>query len=101
MKPNWEITASELLACIDQVTLVDVREPEEHEAIAIPKSKLIPLGELAVRASEELDPKEDIILYCAHGVRSLYAVRILLNLGFTQIRSLQGGIEHWRDSSHH
>ncbi|NBU19838.1 rhodanese-like domain-containing protein [bacterium] len=95
MKPNWEITAEELQNCLQSITLVDVREPEEHEAMAIPGGKLIPLGELSIRATQELNPDDEIVLYCAHGVRSLYAVRILQSLGFTRMKSLQGGIEHW------
>lgn len=95
MKLNWEIHAKELQSCIADVKLVDVREPEEHEAVSIPGSVLIPLGELALRAPLELNPKDEIILYCAHGVRSLYAVRILQGLGFEKLKSLQGGIEDW------
>ena len=95
MKLNWEISSKELQLCIPHVVLVDVREPEEHELVSIPGSLLIPLGELSTRAPLELNPQDSIVLYCAHGVRSLYAVRILQTLGFEKLKSLQGGIEEW------
>jgi adenylyltransferase/sulfurtransferase len=89
------ITALELKNCIDQVTLVDVREPEEFEESRIEGCTLIPLGELSRRAPKELNPEADIVVYCAHGIRSMHAVLGLKQLGFENVRSLQGGIEAW------
>lgn len=93
--PEWIITAEELIACRERVILVDVREPEEHEHAHIEGDVLIPLGELQRRAPHELDPESDIVLYCAHGIRSLHAVVGLQSLGFEKLRSLHGGIEAW------
>lgn len=74
------------------IFLLDVREPEEYEESRIEGCHLIPLGELMRRAPSELDPEKDIVVYCAHGVRSLHAVVGLLSLGFEKVRSLEGGI---------
>lgn len=89
------ITAGELRKCIGQVTLVDVREPEEYEESRIEGCILIPLGELSSRALRELDPSADIVVYCHLGVRSMHATIGLKQLGFERVRSLQGGIEAW------
>lgn len=94
---DWIITASELKVCKDQVTLVDVREPEEFEVSYIPGCKLIPLGELQLRAEAELNPEDEIVIYCAHGIRSLHAVAALRRLGFQKTRSLEGGIVAWEE----
>ena len=76
--------------------LLDVREPEEHQLVALPDSVLIPLGELAVRAGEIEDWKnEEIVVYCHHGIRSLNAIAQLRHLGFTRLRNLAGGIDRW------
>ena len=76
--------------------LLDVREPEEHQLVALPHSILIPLGEVAARAEEINDLKnEEIVVYCHHGIRSLNAIGQLRHLGFTRLRNLAGGIDRW------
>lgn len=99
VNPDIIITPNELKGCIESVTLLDVREPEEYEVSFIPGTLLIPLGELQLRAEAELNKKADIVIYCAHGVRSLYGVSILKQLGFEKLRSLQGGIAAWEVDS--
>jgi adenylyltransferase/sulfurtransferase len=99
---NWIITSAELARELAQapskgtggIKLVDVREPEENAESRIEPSTLIPLGEIQARAGE-LNPNDDIVLYCAHGVRSLHALRALQMLGFKRLRSLDGGICAW------
>ena len=94
-----EITVSELRECLGKVTLVDVREPEEFQECRIDGCKLIPLGELMTRAPRELNPENDIVVYCAHGVRSMHALLGLQRLGFKHVRSLRGGIAAWLETS--
>ena len=92
----WIITCEEFVKEQSQVVLLDVREPEEHEDIRIGGEILIPLGELEARAEKELPEQDaDIVVYCAHGVRSLWAVRALQAKGYTRVRSLEGGIAEW------
>lgn len=92
---QFEITAAELREAIGKVVLVDVREPEEFEECRIQGCKLIPLGELMMRAPRELDPESDIVVYCGHGIRSMHALMGLKQLGFERVRSLRGGIDAW------
>mgnify|MGYP000992868604 CR=1 FL=1 len=80
------------------IVLLDVREPEEYEEDRLEGCKLIPLGDLMARASLELDPEFDIVIYCAHGVRSMHALMGLRTLGFEKIRSLEGGLHAYRES---
>lgn len=82
----------------DSIVLLDVREPEEFEEDRIEGGKLIPLGELMGRANLEIDPEADIVVYCAHGVRSMHAVMGLRTLGFERLRSLEGGLHAYRES---
>jgi rhodanese-related sulfurtransferase len=97
-RPAWIITSEELKPVLGQVKLVDVREPEEHAESRIEGCTLIPLGELQRRAEKELNRDDDIVLYCAHGIRSLQAVMALRMLGFKKLRSLEGGIAAWEQS---
>ncbi len=95
--PPWIITAQELKSCLDSIVLVDVREPIEFVEARIDRGKLIPLGELSLRAPDELEKDSDIVIYCAHGRRSLQAVMALKVLGFKKLRSLEGGLEAWEN----
>jgi rhodanese-related sulfurtransferase len=79
------------------IFLLDVREPEEFEESRIEGCTLIPLGELSQRATKELNPEHDIVVYCAHGVRSMHALMGLKQMGFEKVRSLEGGIADFLD----
>ena len=42
-------------------------------------------------------PDEPLVLICHHGVRSYQSALYLLNAGFEQVYSLQGGIDAWAE----
>src|SRR5687767_13528365 len=94
-----QISPKELEAALQSANpphLLDVRQPEEHAFVALPNSTLIPLGQLAFRAEEIEDWKnEEIVVYCHHGIRSLNAIAQLKHFGFTKLRNLAGGIDRW------
>ncbi len=74
--------------------LVDVREPNEWGIVHLEGAKLIPRAELPDRL-QELTSARELVLYCRSGGRSAQATRLLLDLGFTHVRSLAGGITAW------
>lgn len=78
-------------------TILDVREADEVADCKIPKSVHIPLAEVGKRA-KELDPGKEIIAYCAAGVRSARASKILDDAGFKKVKNLKGGIRGWKSS---
>jgi adenylyltransferase/sulfurtransferase len=99
--PPWIITAAELRRELKSATppkVLDVREPEGHEESRIEGDILIPLGDLEARAGE-LNKNDDIVAYCAAGMRSLHAVMVLKKLGFEKVRSLDGGMYAWDEES--
>ncbi len=81
------------------IVLLDVREQEEFDEDRLEGCKLIPLGDLMSRANSELDPDSDIVIYCAHGVRSMHALMGLQSLGFEKLRSLEGGLCAYREDA--
>jgi sulfur-carrier protein adenylyltransferase/sulfurtransferase len=94
-----EITAEDLKARLDRgddLFVLDVREPNEYQICRIQGSTLIPLGQIAARASE-LDPSRDLVVHCKGGTRSAKAVGLLQERGFTRIWNLKGGIINWID----
>jgi molybdopterin/thiamine biosynthesis adenylyltransferase/rhodanese-related sulfurtransferase len=75
--------------------LVDVREPHEHAAGAIPGSMLVPLSELLAGGGVEAVPDGPVVLYCSSGIRSAQAVRLLRASGRRDVLHLTGGIAAW------
>ncbi|MDB6124420.1 MAG: sulfurtransferase [Pedosphaera sp.] len=96
---DLQISAQELAKELQKAApplLLDVREPEEHELVALPNSKLVPLGQILDRAGEiDAWKEKEIVVYCHHGIRSLHAIGRLSSLGFTKLRNLSGGIDAW------
>ncbi len=74
--------------------LIDVREAVEQQISALPGAILMPLEKLAV-LSQDLDPRQEYVLYCRTGVRSTRAVNLLRKAGFVHVRNLAGGINAW------
>ncbi len=87
---NKQINASELKHLQSKVTMIDVREPFEYQAFHLEGSLPIPLSQFQV--PEHLSKDTLIVTICAHGVRSLTARELLINAGFTNVFSLQGGL---------
>lgn len=70
--------------------IVDVRGPTEYQSWHIPKAINIPLGQLRKRL-DSLPRDKPIFLYCRVGFRSYLAYRLLIQSGFSQLKTLAGG----------
>ena len=57
-------------------------------------ARLVPLGRLQ-EALADLDPDEDLVIYCRTGHRSAIAVKQLASVGFDRALNLRGGINEW------
>jgi rhodanese-related sulfurtransferase len=85
----------------DEVLLLDVRTPEEHQKKRIKKSTLLPLDLIDAEAIEELKESSDgkaLCVLCLSGRRSALAARKLLDSGFKNVSILQGGLREWKDA---
>ena len=74
--------------------LVDVREPDEHAAHAIPGSVLVPLADVLAEPGR-FDPAQPLVLHCAGGTRSARALRAVLAAGHPDAVHLRGGVTAW------
>ena len=95
-----EITPAELQARLeagDVPVLVDVRETHERAIADLPDhgQKHISTREFPQRM-HELDPSDEIVLYCRSGGRSEWAARVLLASGYERVLNLSGGVLRWR-----
>ncbi|MBI3199925.1 MAG: rhodanese-like domain-containing protein [Myxococcales bacterium] len=74
--------------------LLDVRTPAEFASGHLPGAVSIPLAELEGRVAE-LGPKDrPVVTYCASGVRSAVASRLLAGAGFGKVKNL-GAMSRW------
>ncbi|HET9226002.1 MAG TPA: ubiquitin-like small modifier protein 1 [Thermoanaerobaculia bacterium] len=97
MGDDFEMTVQDLKRRLDEgeeITVLDVRNPQEYEIARIQGSRLIPLAELQDRLGE-LDPAATIVAHCHHGGRSASAVQFLRQMGFSRAINLAGGIDQW------
>ena len=91
-------SALQLKERLDQVNnkpfLLDVREPWEFEICSIEDSLIIPMGQISCNM-DKLDPEQEMVIICHHGIRSRSVALLLERHGFSNVINLTGGIESW------
>ena len=93
-----EIEPQEVAKRLDYYTLLDVREPEEYEQGAVPGAVHVARGQLEFSVEGQLTNKNaPIAVYCAGGVRSAFAAKTLQDLGYSDVVSVIGGFNKWKD----
>jgi len=78
--------------------LIDIREKDEVKS-GSPKGAIrVSKGLLEMQIENFIDePEKDIYLICASGNRSVLAAKSLLDLGYKNVYSVQGGFKAWKD----
>jgi molybdopterin/thiamine biosynthesis adenylyltransferase/rhodanese-related sulfurtransferase len=80
-------------------TLLDVREGDEWEQGQLNKAIFLPRGFLEQKADKLLpDRGQSIVVYCAGGTRSALAAKTLQDLGYTDVYSMAGGFNAWKNN---
>ncbi len=74
------------------LTLLDVRTREEHDAVRLPGARLL-TQELVQEIFTSGDKSEPLVLYDHTGARSLDAAAYFIGHGFAETRCLAGGID--------
>lgn len=99
-----EITPEEARRRLDAGGVaLDVREAEELAEGHVPDAVHIPRGFLEFRVGqhEALQSADTpICVYCKGGGRGALAARSLQELGYTNVASIAGGIDAWREAGH-
>jgi molybdopterin/thiamine biosynthesis adenylyltransferase/rhodanese-related sulfurtransferase len=93
-----EVTPQEVVALPDgAATLVDVREASEWEQGHLPGAHHVSKSYIEQQI-EAAAPDRDapVILYCAGGIRSLFAAQTLAEMGYTDVASMSGGFQAWK-----
>lgn len=93
-----DIDPRELVKKMDQVVMIDVRQPDEFhgELGHIPNASLIVLDTLEERINEV--PKDKTVVFvCRSGSRSARATSLAKALGYKEVFNLKGGMLLWND----
>jgi rhodanese-related sulfurtransferase len=103
-----QITVDELNTKLEEggdFYLIDVRQVDEFSQVSIPGSFNIPRGLLEFKINDydyweeeffyEPEKDDEIIIYCQKGFRGVLAALTLKQLGFTNVKNLEGGIISW------
>ena len=93
-----DTTEAEAEISRDGSVVLDVREPDEYEQGAIPGAVHIPRGTLETSVEGRIpDKSAHLVVYCAGGTRSAFAAHTLQELGYTDVASVAGGFNKWKD----
>src|SRR5829696_8777990 len=78
--------------------VLDVREPDEFSQGAIAGAIHIPRGNLESNIESRVpDRDRPIVVHCASGTRSAFAAKTLGEMGYTDVVSMKGGFNRWKD----
>ncbi|HEY4695813.1 MAG TPA: FAD-dependent oxidoreductase [Candidatus Hydromicrobium sp.] len=78
----------------ENITILDVRTREEYDLGHIDGAVLIHIDDLR-KNIDKLDAGSEIIIYCRTGYRSYQGFRILKNMGFKNVKVLNGSYLSW------
>jgi sulfur-carrier protein adenylyltransferase/sulfurtransferase len=95
-----EVTPQQVEALPDgAATVVDVREASEWEQGHLPGAHHISKSYIEQQI-EGVAPDRDkpVVLYCASGIRSLFAAQTMADMGYTDVASMSGGFQSWKSA---
>jgi adenylyltransferase/sulfurtransferase len=103
-KEGSEISVEEthqLLQKKEPVVLLDIREKEEIALGYIEGTAFLPQGLLSEKVENLLPDKNiPVVVYCAGGIRSLAAAKLMKEKGYTNVFSMAKGINGWMEAGY-
>jgi sulfur-carrier protein adenylyltransferase/sulfurtransferase len=94
-----EVTPQQVAGENGTRTLIDVRERNEFDEGYIPGALHLSKGYIEIQVEDRVPAKDTpITLYCGGGTRSLLAARALHELGYSDVRSMSGGFNGWKQA---
>jgi rhodanese-related sulfurtransferase len=95
-----EISVEDLAAAraAGPVALVDVRQPEEYDAVHVPGATLMPLADVVARIGE-VPTAGPVYVICHTGARSQRAADFLRTRGI-EAYTVAGGTKAWADAGY-
>ncbi len=82
----------------ERLEVLDVREDDEVQHGLVPGAQHLSRSYFESRVEDALPDKDaPVVVYCATGVRSVFAARTLRELGYSDVASMNGGFSRWKD----
>ncbi|WP_428773629.1 thiosulfate sulfurtransferase GlpE [Vibrio sp.] len=78
-----------------QAALVDIRDPQSY-ALAHAQSAFHLTNDSLVSFMDQVEFDQPVLVMCYHGISSQGAAQYLVNQGFEQVYSVDGGFEAWQ-----
>jgi len=79
------------------MTILDTRSDKEYKQGHIPGAIHIELSDVGSKA-KKLRKDKEMLVYCQNGNRSIWAIKRLMGMGFTNLHNLKGGYGAWKRS---
>jgi len=77
-------------------TFIDVRTEAENKAGHLPGAKWLDRGTMEFNVEKAIPDKATaLVVYCKNGGRSAFATQTLMEMGYTNVRSMNGGFDGW------
>lgn len=89
-----QVSISEIDSLLGEIELIDIREHDEFEEIALKNSVNIPMSELLDCPEDYLEEDKEYYILCRAGRRSLIAAMELYDLGYNVV-NVKGGISEY------
>ncbi len=95
----WDLDPKEIQTKSAQLTLIDVRRPDEYvgELGHIPGATLLTLDQLPAKI-ETLPKDKTIVFVCRSGARSAQAASFALENGLSDVFNMRGGMLLWNEN---
>jgi len=77
-----------------EARLVDIRDPQSF-AVAHPQTAFHLTNDTMVAFMDEVEFEQPVLVMCYHGISSQGAAQYLVNQGFEEVYSVDGGFEAW------
>lgn len=94
--PNQEHQIKDLRPYV----ILDTRSPEEYAISSLPNALWVGYPNMDKNVIDALSKDQAILVYCSVGYRSERIGEQLLELGFTDVHNLYGGIFEWINQGH-
>src|SRR5262245_851067 len=98
-----EVTVDDVEKRIESgdVVVLDVREKDEWDEGHLEGATFLPRGFLEQKIEKTVAERSTpIVVYCAGGVRSALAAKSLNQLGYSNVVSMIGGFNEWKNTGH-
>lgn len=83
-----------------QFILLDIRSNEEYQVSHLPGAKLVEYENFDQKIVKSIPLDAEIVVYCSVGYRSEKIGEQLIDLGYSDVKNLYGGIFQWKNEGY-